>query len=465
MKSLADIAGLNKQSNYKVGYNYSFDTTPDAMQIQSDMLEGRATSGLIKAEPYIIPDPVPDPKKTAKKVPAKVAIPIVNTQEEVTKPEPTSDEESKFAEDDAKYQAELKAREAAEVKRQEYEVPKRQEYEVPNEDTQMSDYSSIEQEKISAEKKAYENLTGVKGSYVQEIEKKLGKYPSDVKLNEYHKNYITNAIEDVATKEGVSFLQKNIADYVNSPLYAARQGNYPEQYNNTGQVNLADFQEDIAKQKRNLRSKQLSNVQANISSDASTVYKPYENVITSNLYIDSPTLAHEIGHSIAYDPYLRDKQGNVLETKGTAKAKGTGASDVYNSKYYDKQSGANTDVSFGLNKNEIDEFVKRARDTENKGVEHYDKSMSSTFANEQYGDLTALREMLQEQGITKSFGEEINKSTIEKALKNKNITTNPLFKRFYSRYGTDNIIHLNNTIALNENPNNGQGGLLDIANA
>jgi hypothetical protein len=469
MKSLAEIAGLNKQSNVRIGYNFSFDLTPDAKQIQGEIFSGKESSGLIKAEPYIMPDPVPDPKKAKPKVPVKPAAPIIINNEE-DKPEPVLEnepnapatplaEEGNTAQEDAKYEAQLKAEEA--IKNEQL----RQELNKLDEEKNLK-----KQEKISEENKAYENLSGVKGSYVQQLEKNL-KGDSDYSISQYHQKYLENAITNAATKEDVSAVQKGIMDYVSSPLYEKRQGNYPEQYTSYGNQalytngkspNLADFQGNIAKQKRDIRLKQLSNVPADISTGANTVYKPFENSISLASNTDSPTIAHEIGHSIGFDPYLRDKEGKVLESKGKVYAKG-GAdkpSDMFNTKYYDKSVSGNVNPSFGLNKAEIDKFVGLARDTNNLGVEHYDKKMSAVFANEQYGDLTAFREMLQKNGVTKSFGEDIDKDKIKKAMENKNITTNPLFKRFISRYGTDGIIELNNTIAMNN-----KGGNNDTLNA
>ena len=59
MKSLADIAGLNKQSNVKIGLDYSFDLLPDAKSIMGDVLAGKEPSGLIKARPFVIRDNTP----------------------------------------------------------------------------------------------------------------------------------------------------------------------------------------------------------------------------------------------------------------------------------------------------------------------------------------------------------------------------------------------------------------------
>jgi hypothetical protein len=60
MKSLADVAGLNNQPNVKIGYDYSFDVTPDAKQMQGEILSGKEPSGLIKVRPYVIRETNPE---------------------------------------------------------------------------------------------------------------------------------------------------------------------------------------------------------------------------------------------------------------------------------------------------------------------------------------------------------------------------------------------------------------------
>jgi hypothetical protein len=66
MKSLADIAGLNKAPTQRIGYNYTFDLNPDALSMMGDMLSGKEPTGLMKPEPYIIPDPKKPAQLTGK---------------------------------------------------------------------------------------------------------------------------------------------------------------------------------------------------------------------------------------------------------------------------------------------------------------------------------------------------------------------------------------------------------------
>ena len=57
--------------------------------------------------------------------------------------------------------------------------------------------------------------------------------------------------------------------------------------------------------------------------------------------------------------------------------------------------------------------------------------------------------MLYKNGITKKFGDNINRTIYEKALKNKQIQNDPVFKRMQQKYSPGKIILLNNTIAQN----------------
>jgi hypothetical protein len=72
-------------------------------------------------------------------------------------------------------------------------------------------------------------------------------------------------------------------------------------------------------------------------------------------------------------------------------------------------------------------------------------------AGEAKGDLDAVRFLLQKNGLTKKYGENINLETIKKAMKNPKVSGDRFFQRLLKRFGEQNIVDLNNNIAKVEN--------------
>jgi hypothetical protein len=68
-------------------------------------------------------------------------------------------------------------------------------------------------------------------------------------------------------------------------------------------------------------------------------------------------------------------------------------------------------------------------------------------AFEAKGDLDAVRYLLNKEGLTKKYGQDITEDILKKAIQNKNIQNNKFFKRMRSNYSDKDIIELNNTIA------------------
>ncbi len=412
-----------------------------------------------------------DGKDLPKVTTTKFLPPEIKPDEEVTKPEPTTLEPLKTIilnpiiltpEEIAKQEADIKTW---------YE-----------ESIQKATDEKERQELASqlAEIEKYSNLDLVKGSIIKDADKKINqnKFASneliDYYIDDYHSIYDLARTKDISPSD-VSSVRQKMAEYVNSPLYAKRQANYPETYSGESLAALgideSEFQNTIAREKRNARLKQFNDTTLEIVDDDVTdtnFYSPTQNKISLSKLNDVFVAAHETGHSITHDPFIKDESGELVKDeigKPLVRTNVSQGSDKYNSEYFysinskdkDLNSKSPSKSSFSLNQNEINKFIDYATPTYGQIADpHYDKSykLSHHFANEQYGDLQAFREMLHKYGITKSYGEDIDKDKVDKALQNKNITTHPNFKRFYQRYGSKGIIELNNTIAAN-NPQQG----------
>jgi hypothetical protein len=311
------------------------------------------------------------------------------------------------------------------------------------------------------------NLTNANPATVQGLEEVFDKSTkSDKDVNDYFDKYMDKAMVGSIDDKSVSDIKKNIADYINSPLYAKRQRNYPEEYlakfDSTNpladkeeyQMDKSLFQSTIKDEKRKNRLAQLESVPVEFGDKLEDNYYSSKQDLLKLSKTNIPSIvSHELGHSITMETYAKDKEGKYIkDSKGEYIKKASESSDAHNNRYYESPITTNKGerAGIGLNSKEVDKFIKLAKDATNPEVldEHNNKKVSG-FAYEQYGDLYGVRKLLYDNGVTKSFGENIDKKKMEGILNNKNITTDPVFKRFFSRYGADNIIELNNTIAMN----------------
>jgi hypothetical protein len=250
------------------------------------------------------------------------------------------------------------------------------------------------------------------------------------------------------TKKDVEGVKNNMINYLNSPLYRQRLNNYPENYRgDEGSYQKKKFENAIANAKVKERTKQLRTVPYDIK-DGGNRFNQYFNKVNLNPINSLSTIAHELGHAGTHQamPSMRDFAAE---------------SDYSSGRYWDSITNKTklNPFSIGLNEKEIEELVDRAKplakDTLYEGDPHNDKNtMSINFAQESYGDLMGAREILYKKGYTKNFGDPIDKKLLDKAMKDKSISEDFIFRRFYEKYGADNVIHLNNTIAAN-NPQQG----------
>ncbi len=314
---------------------------------------------------------------------------------------------------------------------------------------------------------------------------------ADDKNKQYITDYYKSNPEDSLTPEKVATTKEQIGSYMASPLYQQRQANYPEQYSANISPDLnQEFQGYTANAKQQKRLSLLNSIPVEITKD-SKLKGQFESdqdsagkvVMTPNF--DPTALAHELPHGFT------DYQPALTEAQKESKAKNKGvlpqsekifydrmASDEQNSSnFYDYKKGGKVDssnVDPSLNKAEENKFIKLAKSINASGGfkgevldddprykwlsedPHYSKDVKNKthFVQEQYSDLYGVRKLLLDNGITNSFGEDLDKDKMKKAMQNESITKDPVFRRFFNRYGEKNIIELNNTIAMN---NQGMG--------
>jgi hypothetical protein len=236
----------------------------------------------------------------------------------------------------------------------------------------------------------------------------------------------------------VDEIKSEMAGYIQSPLYAQRQAMHPERYIGNNLSYYEDpksFQNSTASAKRSYRLMDLYDQPTQIKNIGKfkDYYDPKKRKTVLNSSNLESVVAHELGHSL----FKGETLSTVLD------------SDYDNSKYWDDLAAGNkTKFGTSLNKAEVDKFKSFAYPIANED-EHYDNRGYGDFANESYADLTGIRHLLYKNGITKKFGDNINRTIYEKALKNKQIQNDPVFKRMQQKYSPGKIILLNNTIAQN----------------
>jgi hypothetical protein len=458
MKSLADIAGLNKVPPQKMGYNYTFNLNPDALSMMGDMLSGKEPEGLIKPVPYVIPQPT-NPSTVNPQQLVSQNTPTVNTEEDKSPIGLTGKDFEKW----------IRA---------------------AGDDGISTYFSTIyNKRKASGEKITEEDFKGVKQQVL---------------------DYINSPL--------YAERQANLPDDYGMSR-KARKNPDAEQF-------LMQFNQQGLDWKKNKRIELLKEVGIKLDDPDKRTGHYLPSQLPSNIEISTPytraVIAHELGHAMHdYKAPLTDEQKAYMkENKGALPTDmqigyESDASDPYNAQnfyesIYEPKKGSGAPLANPkLNIAEVDMFQKLAKpllltsdkmkykdedpskhmsDPVNREIRKYnekvdeyknkmqkmyskdthqdkDNSNKFDFADEMYGDLQGVRQLLLDAGITKSFGEALDKDKMDKAILDKNVTDDPAFRRFYFRYGKDNIIKLNNTIAQQREAENKGQSLLDIANA
>lgn len=443
MKSLADIAGFGNSPLQKVMVDYSFNLTPNAKDIQDALFSGKEPSGLVEVRQYIVDttqEQNPKQKTTTKFLP-----PQFRTDDKGgAKPKKIEPSEMGSFEQEDKKMSERFAKEKAELDAWNKKNKNNKSSEFDNSTKTSKEKEDLEETEVKNKKRQQENL------------ETLAKIYSDPQTDEDVNSYLSANIllnKGGVNKSMVDLMKKDMGQYINSPTYAQRQANFPEQYIGGSALSYQKrkYETAIAKEKRTQRSGNLNTVPVSFDeSRFKNYFDPNQNKIVLSKDGIPSVAVHELTHSSAKNSKV--KQSDILGYNEMGDPI-LPQSDIVNTKFWDAtvSKGNKAPVSAGLNMSEMKKFVELAKPTiDKKGDVHADKDSDiRQFSGEQYGDLMGVRNLLYKSGITKSFGEELNKEKLDKALKDKKVNDDPVFKRFLFRYGANNVIQLNNTIAMN----------------
>jgi hypothetical protein len=233
-------------------------------------------------------------------------------------------------------------------------------------------------------------------------------------------------------------IRNTISDYLLSDTYLNRLKNFVPDPRFAKRVQLARAHQmlntDIKSINDYIKPKGIVDDVPNISRydrNTNTVYfTPRED--------SRETLAHEIGHSL-FNSSTDEKNTNSALFLNPAERQAILGN--LNVEGLNKLINSNPDLNW-INQDE-----------------HYTPGAKGEkiAANETYGDLLSLRLLLNDNGITKKFGDNLTPEMWQKALKNPKINKSPDLKRMRLKYKDDALIKMNNEVAKNDvtvpNPN------------
>jgi len=270
------------------------------------------------------------------------------------------------------------------------------------------------------------------GGYIPQAQNGLEKN-EDVESSAYEKEGAPSRLPSI---------KSTFASYINSPIYKKRLEG----------MNVAN-PDKVIKERLN----KLNQVDVSVGPSPSLIYaytKPNQKEQVPALTVkqkDSDyTMMHELSHVTNYgdtffDPKINKYAKSNFGDVNTASGKGMSVNEML---YITDR--ANMSPKY---KNAI---LAKAESNKKWGT-YSNPADGSGLAGDPHAfdsselksDLDAIRLLFQREKLTKKFGEDIDESTIEKALKNKNISNEPHFKRMLKNFNKKNIVDLNNRIAMN----------------
>lgn len=220
-------------------------------------------------------------------------------------------------------------------------------------------------------------------------------------------------------------------DYLNSDMYKERLNKF-----NTGDM------ADLIKQ----RISELKNIQFFRGAEGSSMTSP-NNYLDKGAGVqmakgsEDTALAHELGH-------VTSGTGRREFAKSVSEGQSDAMSPAEAWYFINRDNGIKK-----KDKNEIykwyssdaSQFGNYMTDPSEKVLSGYDPH--DVGAGEAKGDLDAVRFLLQKNGLTQKYGENITPETIKKAMKNPKVSGDRFFQRLLKRFGEQNIVDLNNNIA------------------
>lgn len=157
------------------------------------------------------------------------------------------------------------------------------------------------------------------------------------------------------------------------------------------------------------------------------------------------TMMHELSHVTNYGDtfFANPSQFTKAGDSSTASGKGMSVDEML---YVTERSN----LPMSLRK----QIKERAQSNERFGTyknptEGMSGEAHSFDPSEFKSDLDAVRLLLNREGITKNFGDDISEETINKALSNPKIANEPHFKRMLKNFSKKNIVDINNSVAMN----------------
>jgi hypothetical protein len=156
------------------------------------------------------------------------------------------------------------------------------------------------------------------------------------------------------------------------------------------------------------------------------------------------TLAHELGHQNARPAVMQKALGQSPFT-----ATGSSLSPVEAWKFFNRADIPKE--NFVEAHNAYQAFGEQGQYPTDPGTLTSGIDPHGREVGEFYGDLQSLRYLLYEKGITDSFGKPIDDKTLEGALQRPEVKEvvekDKTLKRLFSKFPTQKIVELNNTIA------------------
>lgn len=206
------------------------------------------------------------------------------------------------------------------------------------------------------------------------------------------------------------------------------------------------------------RLSKLDQTEVNVGSAPSLMYmfsNPGQKEKVPALTVKSKdsdyTMMHELSHVTNYGDTFFDPSKNKYATD--------------KSKFGDANSASGKGMSVNemlyiTNRSNLPQSLKNSIQEKAKSDQKWGSYINPTEGmsgdshsfdpSELKSDLDAVRLLLNTEGLTKSFGDDIDESIIEKALNNPKIANEPHFQRMLKNFSKKNIVDINNNIAYNK---------------
>lgn len=227
-------------------------------------------------------------------------------------------------------------------------------------------------------------------------------------------------------------------DYLKSDTYKQRLGNY-----NSGDM------ADLIKQ----RISELKNIQFFRGPEGSSMTSP-NNYLNKGAGIqiakgaEDTTLAHEIGHVTS-----GTGRREIAKSAGEGQSDSMSPAEAWLFINKDKTiKKADKDSVYKAYVSNAKQFGQYSTDPTERWLSGYDPH--DVGAGEAKGDLDAVRYLLKKNGLTQKYGEDITPEIMKKAMKDPKISGDRFFQRLLKRFGEQNVVELNNSIAKVKNEDN-----------